>query len=202
LPGRLEVEQSAIAVNGSLLRSEGDLDMQDDKDYVELTLNHATCIVGNSLIRLASGDAPRDLLPVQVRNTRDNLIASNTSNPLVAMSGQTDLDSFLHLVRWDGLNNIYTGFDLFWTISASDFLARNFDEWKRSPEIRDESARNGGAIWQNRFTDLADITASDLALSRSLSNPAIDSATDRTNLGADLTLLPKLPPRPDIETVP
>lgn len=201
LPGRLEVEQSAIAVNGSLLCAEGDLDMQDDNDHVELTLNHATCIVGNSLLRLDSGDAPRDLLPVYVRNTRDNLIATNTSNPVVAMSGQTDLDAFLHLVRWDGLNNFYTGFDLFWTVSASDFIARNFEEWKRSPEIRDESARNGGVLWQGQWdrAEIEAITASDLALSQSLANPAIDSATDRTNLGADLTLLPKLPPRPDAE---
>ncbi len=127
LPGRLEVEQSAIAVDGSLLRAEGDLDMRDDNDHVELTLDHSTCIVGSSLIQMDSGDTPRDLLPVHVRNTRDNLIATNTSNPLVAMSGRSDLDTFQHLLRWDGLKNFYTGFDLFWTVS---------DPRIHSPQVR------------------------------------------------------------------
>jgi serine/threonine-protein kinase len=204
LPGRLEVEQSAIAVEGSLLRAEGDLDMRDDSDHVELTLNHATCIVGNSLLRMDSGDTPRDLLPVHVRNTRDNLFATATSsNPLVSLSGRSDLDTFQHLLRWDGLNNFYTGFEVFWTVSASEFVPRKFEawvaEWKRSPDTRDEGARNGGVIWLgewDRVEPLSEILASDLALSRNPANLALDSAADRTNAGADLTQLPNLPARP------
>jgi hypothetical protein len=205
LPGRLEVEQSAIAVEGSLLRAEGDLDMRDDRDHVELTLDHATCIVGNSLINLESGETPRDLLPVHVRNTRDNLIATNTSNPLVAMSGRSDLDTFQRLLRWDGLKNFYTGFELFWMVSATEFVPRRFDawvgEWRRSSDTREESAVNGGVLWQGQWDrmEFAEITASDLALKRDLANPAIENASDRTNVGADLTQLPKLPPRPASE---
>jgi hypothetical protein len=200
LPGRIEVEQSGIAVEGSLLRAEGDLDMKDEKEHVELTLNHTTSIVGNSLIRLDSGDTPRDLLPVHVRN-RDNLIATNTSSPLVEMTGSSERDVYEHLLRWEGFKNFYDGFDLFWAIPSSQFAPRKFDawvnEWTRNSVTKEEGAQSGGFAWQGQWIrmETSEITAGDLALDRAFSNPAIDGATDRTNLGADLTQLPTPPAR-------
>ncbi len=202
LPGRIHVEQSAIAVvEGSLLHSEGDLDMKDEKDHVELTLDHTTCLVGNSLIRLDSGDTPRDLLPIHVRNTRDNLIATNTSNPLISMTGRSDPDTFEHLLRWDGLKNFYDGFAVFWAVSSAEFPPRKFDawvrDWTRTPGTKEEGTLNGGFAWQGNwtFTEFPEITPADLTLKRDPANPAIDGATDRTNVGADLAQLPSPPHR-------
>ena len=205
LPGRIEVEQSAVAVEGSLLKAEGDLDLKSEKDRVELTLNHTTCLVGNSLILFDNGQTPRDLLPVHVRNTRDNLIATNTSSPLIAMAGDSELEVYERLLRWEGLKNFYDGFDAFWTLPSGQFAAQSFDSWLKLRNTTDPEAQNGGIYWLTKWVmaESADITTKDLMLDPdpSLQNPAIDGATDRTDVGVDLMLLPRLPAR-DLITQP
>lgn len=202
LPGRIELEQSALALEGALLKAEGNLEMQDENQHVELRLDHTTCIVGMSLIRMDSGDVPRYLLPVHVRNTRDNLIATNTSNtPLISMNGKSDLDVFERLLRWEGLKNFYDGFDVFWSISSNDFTSKKFEAWVQTwaenPTTKEESAQNGGFEWQGGWSrmDFLDVVAEDLMLDRQsdLGNPAVKGATDRTDVGADLSQLPPLP---------
>ena len=203
LPGRIEIDQSAIAVDKSLLLAEGDLDMKSDKDQVELTLDHTTCFVGESLIRMDSGDTPRDLLPVAVRNTRDNIIATNTSNPLIVMTGSNDPDVYEQLLRWEGFKNFYAGFQVFWAIPSSDFMPRNFEAWvagwnqNSNSNEKEEGAQNGNLAWKSGgpLTEFTDITALDLELDSSVPNLAVGGATDGINVGADLTQLPKLPPR-------
>ncbi|MCA9072758.1 MAG: hypothetical protein KDA84_27735, partial [Planctomycetaceae bacterium] len=202
LPGRIELEQSALALEGSLLRAEGNLEMQDEDQHVELRLDHTTCLVGMSLIRMDSGDTPRYLLPVHVRNTRDNLIGTNTSNtPLISMNGKSDLDVFERLIRWEGLKNFYDGFDVFWAISTNDFMPKKFEAWVQTwtenITTKEESAQNGGFTWQGGWhtMDFTDVIADDLRLDGrpELENPAVKGATDRTDVGVDLGRLPPLP---------
>ncbi len=204
LPGRIELEQSAIAVKGSLLLAEGNLDKPGDDEHVELQLEHTTCLVGSGLIHLNNGDTPRDLLPISVRNSRDNLILTNTTSPLILIEGRNELDAIKRLLRWDGKKNFYDGFEEFWAVSSSevsseDFPARMFETWvsgwKGSPKTKEEGALKGGFAWQGNWirTEFADITAADLLLDHDSNNPAIAGATDRTDVGADLTRLPQLP---------
>lgn len=199
-PGRIEVEQSAIAVEGSLLKAEGDLELKSEDDDVELTMNHTTCLVGRSLILMDSGVTRRDLLPVHVRNTRNNLIATNVSNnPLIAMRGDSDLEVYEGLFRWEGSKNFFDGFDMFWDVSTNEFMPRNFEAWLKESNTNETKSQNGGVVWKGRWAtmEFPSITAEDIALDRDpeVNNPAVDAATDGRDVGADLKSLPPVPHR-------
>ncbi len=208
LPGKIDVDGSAFAVEGSLLVAEGSLDMPAEGDHVELRLEHSTCLVGNSLIRMDSGDTPRDLVPLDVTNSQDNLIATNTNNnPLVSMTGSSEAEAFGSLLRWYGRKNFYDGFHVFWEASFRD--PWNFEQWvngwknaEAAKGTKEEAALDGGFAWKVNWVgmEFSEITAGDLALDReALNNRAVDGATDGTDVGANLARLPKLPARTQAE---
>ncbi len=207
LPGQINVEGSAVAVEGSLLFAEGNLERPSEGDHVELRLEHSTCLVGNSLIRMDSGDTPRDLVPVHVTNSQDNLIATNTSNnPLISMTGGSETESFGSLLTWYGRKNFYDGFNVFWATSNRD--PWNFEqwvnEWKNAELTKGtkEESVNGGFAWKHKWIrmEFSEITGDDLALDREApDNRAVHGAFDGTDVGADLAGLPKLPARTQAE---
>ena len=141
LPGQINVEGSALAVEGSLLVAEGNLDMPAEGNHVELRLEHSTCLVGNSLIRMDSGDTPRDLIPVYVTNSQNNLIATNTTSALVSMTGGGETEPFSSLLRWYGRKNFYDGFDDFWSTSSPNFLPRKFERWVNGWKSADDTTK-------------------------------------------------------------
>jgi hypothetical protein len=197
-PGRLSVEQSVVAVEGSLLVSTGNLEMVDDSVSNEVRLSHATCVVGGGLIRFDAGETPRDLLPVTV-SARNNLFATNTSNPLVSVEGATPADRYPALLLWSGERNAYAGFDVFWAGMSLEFSPRSFDGWQRlwseTPGARDVDPQTR-VVWSGAWDrqEPAAVRPADLRLDEDAAdNPALGGATDGTNIGADITALPEPP---------
>lgn len=197
--GRLDVQQTAIAVNGAFLFSRGSLELLKENAQLELRLSHNTCWVGQGLIHLDSGDVPRDLLPVNVTVAGNNLFASNTTNPLVTMLGTTDADTFYRLLTWNGERNFYDGFDLFWSTASVDFLPMDYDswraEWERNTTTKEVDSQNRGFAWKGGWNvDFEDVTPKDFALDTEVSpNPAIGGAKDGEDVGVDLSKVPTPP---------
>jgi hypothetical protein len=206
-PGRLELGESLIAVGGTLLRALGAVDLPEKDRELEIDLSHLTCLVGESLIEVDSGDLPRQQLPIHVSSAMNNIFAAASPGlPLIAMSGNTPGDDFRRLLRWNGAHNFYDGFDSFWSISSTrDFTVTRpdtFEEWERHWSSRSDTgevdAVNGGLLWKQawRAIDPAHIMPADVGLdTASSNNPAIGAASDGDDVGADLTLLP---PAPDL----
>lgn len=171
--GRLLLRDTAIALNGSLLRVEGHSEKPADQTLLELGLEHVTAIVGQSLIRLDSGDLPRELPPIKV-DARNNILMTTGSSPLVAMSGNTSEADFRKLFVWSGQTNFYNG----------------FDDWKT---VEDVGASNEKLFWLAERGDVATMPLDALTLDRNTSspNPAINAATDGNNAGADISKLPR-----------
>ncbi len=200
-PGRFEIENSVLAIDGTLLSVLGDLDMPAEKSDLELQLEHVTCLVGNSLIRWDSGPDPHDLLPVQV-TSRNNILSTKTEQPLIAMTGNTDIQDFNPLLRWNGEKNFYDRFPMFWSttdFATNQLISLDFDEWKSlwgaATEV-DAHGENIGwriAWWNKPFSDLV---AADLVLDRNIfKNAAAGGAADGSDAGADLDRLPATPTR-------
>lgn len=153
-PGRIDIKGSIMAIEQSLLHVVGDGsgDMPPKNVHIELKLDHATCLVGNGLVRMEAGDTPRELLPVHVF-ARNNIIASNTASPLIAMSGNVDPQDFRRKwLRWNGVSNFYEQFKMFWTMTSTQSLtgtvSLDFTEWKRSwGDANEVGAHDGGVAW-------------------------------------------------------
>lgn len=172
-PGRLSLRDTAIALDGSLLRVEGHSEKPAEQTRLELRLDHVTAIVGQSLIRLDSGDLPRELPPVKVEAFNNILITTN-SNSLVTMSGNTSEADFRKLFVWSGEKNFYDG----------------FEDWKTAGDV---GASNDKLFWLAARGDVATMLLDALTLDRNASspNPGINAATDGNNAGADISKLPR-----------
>ena len=193
-PGRINLERSAFVVEGAAYASVGNLELLDDSARVELRMVHVTAVT-DSLIRLDAGSTPRDLLPIDVSTARDNIFATNTSNPLVAIHGATSTDRYEQLLQWNGQRNFYYGYEIFWSGDAADFISRDFEMWKRT-WTQSSGAQNGEFTWSGMWDrmETSAVAPADLTLDdQILGNPAISGATDGTNVGAPLQSLP-IPP--------
>lgn len=172
-PGHLTLRDTAIAVDGSLLRVEGHSEKPAEQTRLDLRLEHVTAIVGHSLIRLDSGDLPRELPPVAVE-ARNNILMTSSSGPLVSMSGNTSEADFRKLFVWSGGKNFYDG----------------FDDWRT---VGDVGASNEKLFWLAEREDVATMSLEALTLDRESPspNPGINAATDGNNAGADISKLPQ-----------
>lgn len=172
-PGRLSLRDTAIALDGSLLRVEGHSEKPAEQTRLELRLEHVTAIVGQSLVRLDSGDLPRELPPVKVEALNNILITTNNSS-VVAMSGNTSEADFRKLFVWSGERNFYDG----------------FEDWKT---VGDVGASNDKLFWLADRGDVATMLLDAMTLDRNASspNPGVNAATDGNNAGADISKLPR-----------
>jgi serine/threonine-protein kinase len=172
-PGHLTLRDTAIAVDGSLLRIEGHSEKPAEQTRLDLRLEHVTAVVGQSLIRLDSGDLPRELPPVAVE-ARNNILMASNSSPLVAMSGNTSEADFRKLFVWSGGKNFYDG----------------FEDWKTAGDV---GASNDKLFWLAERGDAAETSLDALTLDRNSPspNPGINAATDGNNAGADISKLPR-----------
>jgi serine/threonine-protein kinase len=192
-PGRIEIDQSVVAIDGTLLNLLGDLDMPPDSADLELELEHVTCLTGNGLVRIDGGDEAREMLPVHV-SARNNIFAATEGNPLIAMTGNAETANFRELLRWSGAKNFYDRLDTFWSIAPGVLSAEpvelDFEAWKETWGAGAEvDADNSGIVWRKpwRVKNRSEITSADLELDHVTTTPSAFESTDDSDVGADLT---------------
>ena len=192
-PGRLSLRDTAIALDGTLLKVEGHSEKPAEQTRLELGLDHVTAVLGQSLIRLDSGDLPRELPPVAVSASNNVLSLSGTSG-LIATSGNTSYADFRKLFLWKGEKNFYDRCKIFWSF-ASGSESLGFDEWKSNGANSDVGASNEKLVWVSGRTDLSQVTPETFTLDRQSDEPnaAVGAATDGNDAGADASKLPRLP---------
>jgi len=192
-PGRLSLRDTAIALDGTLLKVEGHSEKPAEQTRLELGLEHVTAVLGQSLIRLDSGDLPRELPPVAV-NASNNVLSLSGTSGLIATSGNTSYADFRKLFLWKGEKNFYDRCKIFWSF-ASGSESLGFDDWKSSGANSDVGASNEKLVWVSGRTDLSQVTPESFTLDRQSDEPnaAVGAATDGNDAGADASKLPRLP---------
>lgn len=192
-PCRLLLRDSAIAIDGTLLKVEGNSEKPAEQARVELRLDHVTAVLGQNLVRFDCGDLPRELPPVSI-NARNNILSESSSNALVAMSGNLNDADFRKLLVWTGEKNFYDRGVLFWSF-ASGVEAFGFDDWKAIwGTSGDVGSSNEKLIWLAERGDAAQFSHEAVTLDHrnSLTNPAVAASTDGNDAGVDPVKLPRL----------
>jgi serine/threonine-protein kinase len=205
--GRLEVQQSLVAVQGPLLLNWGDDESPGENRRLATRLEHVTCFLGDGLIRMDSGDIPRFLVPLDV-NARNNIFATTSPNtPLVSLAGKTNGDDFARLIRWDGTRNFYDRFSTYWAVGSSlggssttgaSSRSLQFEDWKHLLGDTEVDSNNGGIVWKQAWQNKPSATVRNSDFELANVNQAVSGATDNTDVGADLSALRPIsePPAP------
>jgi hypothetical protein len=195
-PGRFVLENSALAIDGSVLNVIGELlEMPAAGDDFELQLDHVTGIVGNGLVHMDSGQEARLLLPVQV-TAENNILATNTASPLVSMTGSTPADDLSSKLAWNGANNYYENFAIFWSIAPTTPAAMpeelDFDAWKSRWSATEVDPNLDQIVWANSWRSepkLSELTTARLRLDEQARPPQSWDATDAGDVGVDFSQL-------------
>lgn len=203
LSARLDVENSLLALEGTLLRQTGSMDVPEKQTLLELRLNQLTAVVNSGLLVMESGEAPRQLGPVAI-DAQNNIFTTITVvnkpiSPLIDMTGNEPADDLRKLVAWSGQKNFYEGFEAFWRANTLTDSARssvwNFDEWKFKLDSKEIDPHTAIVLRKQSLSlrPLWDLTPIDFALDESAKdNPALFGANNGENAGVNLATLEKL----------
>ena len=191
----LSMSHCVVALGGSLLHAVGTGGTAPkNRGVVELNLVHVTALVGENLIRLNSGEERRHMPAVRA-HSRDSIYSHTSDHPLVAMAGNTDIEMFRGLLAWrNGEKNFFDDYSVFWWL-GSDQDTIDFTGWKQQWEPT--GSRNAMVAWQTPRAPGDDLAWDRLGLAdfRLADEAAPENrpvATDGTDAGADLGLLPEV----------
>ena len=191
----VSMSHCVVALGGSLLHTVGTGGTAPkQRGVVELNLVHVTALLGENLIRLNSGEERRHMPAIRA-HSRDSIYSHVSDRPLVSMAGNTDIEMFRGLLAWrNGERNFFDDYSIFWWL-GSDQDTIDFSGWKQQWEPA--GSRNAVVTWQTPRAPGDDLTWDRLGLSdfRLADEAAPENrpvATDGTDAGANLSLLPEV----------
>ena len=198
LPGTLNLTDTAISITGALLDVAGTNETLFERDRIDLEISHATCLLGRGILRMNDLDVLgglRKLLPVKI-DTENNIFGTSDSAPLIRMQGLSAPVEFRALLTWDGQQNLYNGFDVFWEVDSSAAALGTsrdtFEDWKANWIDLDDGGERGAMEDLNPWLSdrwkeksLTKARLSDLQVDDTLSD-VVGAAPDGSDLGAPL----------------
>ena len=162
--GRIELLDCGIALNGSLIDNRGDLSMPSSRGAVDVVLKHVTCLTAGPMLKMDDTDSNQPggmqrLIPrISVRSDGSVFAAQGADRRLMLTDGSSIVEDLESLVSWNGFNNLYDGFEIYWQIetSALDYASRrqDFAQWIRYWGDRPDSEETNADVlpelaWQN-----------------------------------------------------
>ena len=219
--GRIQLRNCGIALNGSLIENRGDASMTPSRGAVEVLLNHVTCLTAAPMLKMDDTDSNQPggkqrLMPrLSVRSEGSVFAAQGTDRRLMLTNGSSFVEDLETLVSWNGFNNLYDGFEIYWQIetAALDYASRrqDFAQWVRYWGDRTDSEETNADVlpelaWQNgnwkassSETWLRNLTPSSFELNAAIFIPGVGSlqlARDGFVPGVNAAELPRFPQQP------
>ena len=219
--GRIQLRNCGIALRGSLIDNRGDASMAPSRGAVEVVLNHVTCLTSAPMLKMddTDGNQPggmQRLIPrLSILSEGSVFAAQGTDRRLMLTDGSSFVEELETVVSWNGFNNLYDGFEVYWQIetSALDYASRRYDfaQWIRYWGDRADSEETNADVlpelaWQNdswkvsgNDTWLRNLTPSSFELNAAIFLPGAKSLQlDRFGLapGVNAAELPRFPQQP------
>ena len=202
LSARIDLENCLLALDGTVLRAQGSVDVPEKQTLLTLRLDQLTAAVNDGLIVMEGGDAPRKLGQVLVESS-NNIFTTITSPdhqaaPLISMTSSEPPDDLLKLLSWNGQKNFYDGFDSYWTrttLDGSKTTTWDYEEWKFRWDSKEIDPHATIVLWKKQWSGrpYAELVPNDFQLDENaMGNPALSGANDGGNAGVDLSRLEKL----------
>ncbi len=198
--GRCSLEDSLFAIDESLLLVQARPAMgMGENQQMKLELLHTTVVTnGNLIVTRPEDNFNAEPLPLKVY-AQNNLISVGRDQPLIDLT----LSEAMELRRsfeWSGERNLYNDLKTFWIIRSRENVSMlDFAAWKEFWGSDLSGSANTAIRWVGdlRAQTLSELRLNDVELATSGGpNPAVNAATDGTDLGAPLDALPALPEEP------
>ena len=188
------LQNAAIALEGSLLRLSGDSSAMEPVETasVELRLEHVTCLLGSHLLEMSGGFLPWQLPAVSIE-ARNSIFATTNDVALIVTHGDIGDEEFRKLLTWSGERNYFDQYQVFWTF-ASGTEVNTLEHWRETWGASNSiGPNNEGVAWKtpSEHEDLSRMRRSDFELDPDFAMSA--TATDGSDVGADLSGLPSVP---------
>ena len=225
--GKIQLSNCGIALNGSLIDNRGDASMMTSQGSVAIEMNHVTCLMSAPLLKmddtnsLQPGGMQRLMPRLSVESEGCVFAAQGNDRRLMLTVGSSFVEDLESFVSWNGFNNLYDGFQIYWQIetSALDYASRRLDfaQWLRYWVERSDSAETNADelpefAWQNASwkVDNSDIwlrnlTPSSFELDAALFIPGVNGlqrASDGQVPGVNAAELVRFPLRPTATSKP
>ena len=219
--GRIQMRNCGIALGGSLIDNRGDASMTPSRGAIEVVLNHVTCLTSAPMLKMDDTDSNQPggmqrLIPrLSISSDASVFAAQGTDRRLMLTDGRSFVDELESAVSWNGFNNLYDGFEVYWQIetSALDYASRrqDFAQWIRYWGDRADSEETNADVmpelaWQNgswkvsgNDTWLRDLTPSSFELNAAIFIPgpgSLQLARDGFVPGVNAAELPRFPQQP------
>lgn len=219
--GRIQLRNCGIALKGSLIDNRGDASMTPMRGAVEVVLNHVTCLTSAPMLKMDDTDSNQPggmqrLIPrLSVRSEGSVFAAQGTDRRLMLTDGSSFVEELETAVSWNGFNNLYDGFEIYWQIetSALDYASRrhDFPQWIRYWADRPDSEETNADVmpelaWQNGSWKvsgndvwLRGLTPSSFELNAAIFIPgpgSLQLARDGFVPGVNAAELPRFPQQP------
>lgn len=181
-----------------LLTDGGDRDPLPE-ETIQIDLQHLTAVVRSGLCCMNQTAFAPHPWPLQIRAT-DNVFVAAAASPLLEQLGVADIAEAMARLTWDGEQNSYQGFTVFWRIRplgpGAAEQVMTFDDWQAywRPE-RERLSRWNQIQWRQLPASSRPPhmhTPADYAL-RSTNNPALGAPGDDGDAGVRADRLPVLP---------
>lgn len=202
LAARIDLNNCVLALDGTVLRSQGSVDVPEKQTELSMQLNQLTAALNSGLIVIEGGEAPRKVGRIRVDAT-NNIFTRDQApdqqpSPFIDMVSSEPPDDLLKLLAWNGQKNFYDGFESYLTRTAQDgskSTVWDYEEWKFRWDSNEVDPHSTIVLWKKRWYEkpLTDLNPSDFALDENAKgNPALSAANDGGNAGVDLSRLAKL----------
>ena len=201
---RLAWVNGLLATSERLLVADGSPQAAGPGETLKIDLQHVTAVVRSGLCRFVRNESAPRQMPAQL-SVSSSILVGSPSAPLVEQSGVSAADPYRQRLLWSGDRNFYEGFTVFWNVQFANAETApetmTFGAWKAhwGPEQEIRPVANQVQWSQLPAADrpLHTDGPADYALSPSspaMPNPALGSANDGRDAGAQLDRLPEVPP--------
>lgn len=192
--------------------------MTPSRGALEVVLNHVTCLTSAPMLKMDDADSNQPggmqrLIPrLSVRSEGSVFAAQGADRRLMLTDGSSFVEELETVVSWNGFNNLYDGFEIYWQIetSALDYASRRYDfaQWVRYWGDRMDSEETNADVlpelaWHNdswkvsgNDTWLRSLTPSSFELNAAIFIPGVKSlqlARDGFVPGVNAAELPRFP---------
>lgn len=202
LAARIDVDNCLLALQGTMLRAQGTVEVPEKQTELSLRLNQLTAALNAGLIVMEGGESPRKLGRVFVEASNNIFTTVTTpehqSAPLILMVSNEPQDDLLKLLSWNGQKNFYDGFESYWTRTTPDGSKTtlwDYEEWKFRWDSNEVDPHATIVLWKTPWTGrpYAELNPLDFELDENANgNPALSAANNGGNAGVDLSRLQKL----------